>query len=154
MKIRLSSGWRRAVPAVGLVALAAYLVPSVFLGLAASVSKVHVAQSERRDDAWQALARNRGRHYADAIAHIRAVLPEDSEYLLLENDAAPGAHMLVRFDLAPRRAIFGGRTQDVRSNVTFEKLPTLPRWTVVPALDPPGPRVVETRLVAEKGSLP
>ena len=68
--------------------------------------------------------------------------------------APGGADVFVRFDLAPRRAVFGGAAEDVAHNVTSAKLPTLPEWTVIPRLDPPGPRLVRTRVVAERGSRP
>jgi hypothetical protein len=67
---------------------------------------------------------------------------------------AGGADAFVRFDLAPRRAIFGGEPKDVADNVTPAKLHALPEWTIIPRLDPPGPRLVKTRLLAEKGAVP
>lgn len=154
MKTARPSPWRRALPAAGLLALGAYLLPAVFLGLAAAWGRVHAARTEVRDDAWAALARQRGKPYADGIARIREALPEDSEYLIIENDGAGDAAMIVRFDLAPRRAIFGGNARDLRANVTPAKLPSLPRWTVIPSVADPGPRLVETRLLAERGAPP
>jgi hypothetical protein len=94
----------------------------------------------------------RGPDYFAAISRIRAELPIHSEYLLL--GAPNGADVFVRFDLAPRRAVFGGDLKDIAYNVTTAKLATLPAWTVVPRLEPPGPRLVETRAVAEKGFVP
>lgn len=154
MKTARPSPWRRALPAAGLLALGAYLVPAVPLGLAAAWGRVQAARTDGRNDSWSALASQRGKPYAEGIARIREALPEDAEYLILENDAASDADMFVRFDLAPRRAIFGGNTRDLRANVTLEKLSSLPRWTVIPSVAEPGPRLVETRLLAERSALP
>jgi hypothetical protein len=150
VRIRRSAGWRRALPAVGLLALAAYLVFAVPTALVASWARVETARGAARENARDAHVRLRGSEYVAAIERIRDILPEDAEYLLIEGTS----DALVRFDLAPRRAIFGGNTRDLRTNVTLEKLTSLPHWAVIPSLDPPGPRLVETRLIAEKGALP
>jgi hypothetical protein len=151
VKIRSHSDWRRALPAAGLVALAAYLFVSGFLGLGTAWARIRSATSDARDDAFEALAKQRRREYADAIARIRQVLPPDSEYLLIDYGIPTS---FARFDLAPRRAVFGGSAADVAKNITPENLASLPRWTVVPSFDVKGPRLVETRLIAETGKLP
>jgi hypothetical protein len=143
---------RRLAPLVGLVALAAFLAMRLPAALAASWSRVTAAWRDRALDADSALAQVRGPEYVAAIHRIREKLPADSEYLLLA--AAGGVDVFVRFDLAPRRAIFGGQPTDVAHNVTLAKLPTRPEWTVIPRLRPPGPSLVETRLLAEKGAVP
>jgi len=143
---------RRLSPLVGLVALAAFLALRLPAAFAVSWSRVTTAWHNRALDAEESLASHRGLEYVAAIHRIREQLPSDSEYLLL---AVPGgADVFVRFDLAPRRAIFGGALTDVPYNVTPAKLRTLPEWTVLARLDPPGPRLVETRLLAEKGAVP
>jgi hypothetical protein len=142
----------RLAPLAGLVALAAFLVLRLPAAFADSWSRVKAAWRDRALDADSALAGVRGAEYVMAIHRIREALPADSEYLLLA--AAGGADVFVRFDLAPRRAIFGGEPKDVADNVTPAKLPALPEWTVIPRLDPPGPRLVRTRAIAERGALP
>ena len=149
MKIRSSPAWRRVLPAAGLIALAAYLAVAVPLGLAAAWTRIHLARTDARDDAWAALARTRGRAYAEAIERIREVLPENERYLLVHGGR--GA-TFVRFDLAPRQAVWGGELGKIASSVTPATLATLPRWTVISG--PTGPRLVETRVLAEKGGLP
>jgi len=150
VRVRRSSAWRRALPAAGLVALAAYLAFGVPTALVTAWTRAAAAGPAARDGAEAALVRQRGAEYAAAIARIRETLPEDAEYLILETPA----QVMVRFDLAPRRAVFGGGAKDLATNVTPGKLPTLPEWTVIPNLDAPGPRLVKTRLVAERGSVP
>jgi hypothetical protein len=141
---------RRLSPLAGLVALMAFLVLRLPAALAFSWSRVTIAWQNRALDAEESLASHRGLEYVAAIRRIREKLPPDSEYLLL---SAPG-DVFVRFDLAPRRAISGGASADVAYNVTPEKLRALPEWTIIPRLDPPGPRLVKTRLLAEKGAVP
>ncbi len=144
---------RRLLPLIGLVALGAFLALRLPAALADSWSRVTAAWHDRALDADSALARVRGPEYVAAIHRIRAELPAYSEYFLLE--AVPGgAAYFVRFDLAPRRAVFGGDPGDFARNVTPAKLSTLPEWTVVARLDPPGPRLVRTSLLAEKGAVP
>ncbi len=143
---------RRLLPLVGLIALAVHLATSVPPALRASRSGLKDAWRDRSLDSNASLARLRGPEYVAAIGRIREQLPADSEYLLLVGSG--GADVFVRFDLAPRRAIFGGEPKDVAYNVTPEKLLTLPEWAVIPRLDGPGPQLVRTRLLAEMGSVP
>ena len=143
---------RRLLPLAGLVALAAFLVLRLPAALHASWTRVTTAWRDRALDADAALVRMRGPEYVAAIRRIREELPADSEYLLLS--ASSGADVFVRFDLAPRRAVFGGRPKDVAHNVTPAKLGGLPEWTIIPLLEPPGPRLVRTRVIAEKGGIP
>lgn len=143
---------RRLLPFAGLVALAAFLVLRLPTALEDSRGRMKDGWRDRGLDADSALARVRGPEYVSAIHRIREVLPADAEYILL---AAPGgADVFVRFDLAPRRAVFGGEPKDLAHNVTLAKLRYLPEWTVIPRLDPPGPRLVRTRAIAEKGAVP
>jgi hypothetical protein len=150
VRIRRITGSRRVLPRVGLLAVAAYLAFAVPPALVASWIRARASGAAVREDAGAALVRQRGAAYAAAIARIRAVLPEDAEYLLLETPA----HMIVRFDLAPRRAVFGGPPADVGAFLTSARLPSLPRWTVIAELGAPGPRLVETRLLAAREVLP
>lgn len=141
------------MPGVALAALVLFLAASLPGALDASRSRLKSAGRERALDADEALATLRGQDYVAAIRRIRDVLPEDSEYLLLVGTPG-GADVFVRFDLAPRRAVSGGAIADIPHNVTLSRLHALPAWTVVPRLDGPGPRLVATRLLAEKGALP
>ncbi len=137
---------------MGLVAVAAYLLGNVPSALVASWSRFEAAGPASRDDAQAALARLRGPEYAAAIRRIRERLPGDAEYLVLAGRL--GAEQIVRFDLAPRRALSGRSVKDAASLLALGRVSAVPRWTVIPSLDPPGPRLVETRLLAERGTLP
>ena len=150
VKIRVPSPGRRALPAVGLAAVGLFLVARTPSALVSSLGRLKDAPRVMRDDAEAALARFRGPEYAAAIARIRETLPENAEYLLLESPA----QTFVRFDLAPRRAVFGGNPKDLAVNVTPATLPSLPKWTVIPTLDAPGPRLVRDAPSRRKGALP
>jgi hypothetical protein len=144
---------RRLLPLAGLIALAAFLAIRLPAALSDSWARVRDAWRDRALDADASLATVRGPEYVAAIRRIRDELPADSEYLVVA--AAPGgADVFVRFDLAPRRAVFGGELKDLAGNVNLAKLPALPEWTVVARLDAQGPRLFRTRIVAEKGVLP
>ena len=143
---------RRLLPLVGLVALAAFLATGLPAALSASWKRIKTAGHDRSLSADESLARLRGPDYVAAIQRIREELPADSEYLLI--GATDGADVFVRFDLAPRRAIFGGESKDIAHNVTPAKLASLPEWAVVPRLDGPGPRLLRTRLLVEKKAIP
>jgi hypothetical protein len=140
---------RPLLPLLGLVALVVFLALRLPVAVSGSLRRATDAWRDRTFDAETALAHMRGPEYVAAIRRIREELPADAEYLLLSS--ASGADIFVRFDLAPRRAVFGGSPKDIATNVTPAKLPTLPRWTIIPLLDPPGPRLLETRLLAERG---
>jgi hypothetical protein len=152
MTIAVDMRARRRLPLVGMLALVAFLGARLPIAFRDSAKRMRDAWQNRSLDADSALAKMRGPEYVDAIRRIREVLPADSRYLLLSS--ANGADVFARFDLAPRWAILGGKVSDVSSNVTLARLPTLPEWTVIPLLDPPGPRLVRTRLLAEQGSVP
>ncbi len=120
--------------------------------LTASARRIKIAGRGYPLGADESLVGIRGADYVASILRIRKELPADSEYLLLAG--TDGADVFVRFDLAPRRAIFGGEPKDLAHNVTAAKLPGLPEWTVIPSLVGPGPRLVRTRLLAETKAIP
>jgi hypothetical protein len=105
---------RKRSPAVqsisgGLAVLfvAAYLVDA----LPAAVSRSLAAGGSARHHAGEGLpeARRRvlGSAYADGIARIQDALPRNATYVLVQ--LGPGdAHHWVRYDLLPRRPVWGG----------------------------------------------
>jgi hypothetical protein len=152
MKVRPSGPGRRALPAAGLIALAVFFVPRIPTALALSVERLRAASVARKEGAEAALARLRGKEYAAAIAWIRESIPADGVYLLFaETD---GADMIVRYELAPRRAVFGGLRRDAPAFLSTEALARLPRWAVIADFDDPWPRLVATRDLAAPGARP
>ena len=139
---------RRAIPAAGLLAIAAFLAWRVPVGLLASVARFVEAGRAVHDGPGEALARQRGPEYAAAVAGIRERLPVDATYVLVS--VPGGADMIVRFDLAPRRAVFGGSLRELGAALASGGGRDLPAWTVLADLEPPGPRLVATRDLAAR----
>jgi hypothetical protein len=150
VRVRRSAGWRRALPAAGLLALLSYLAVAVPSGLLETAARLGDLPESAHADGRAALARFRGAPYAEAIERIRETLPADSVYLLLAGENGNA----IRFDLAPRRAVSGGPFREAASDLTPARLATLPKWTVIPGRFPQGPRLVETRLLAGDGAVP
>ena len=75
---------------------------------------VHAAMAALRgESSAAALRRIEGSAYVEAVARIGRAIPEDGAYFLV--DAGPegrGAPFWVRFDLAPRKALFLGRLDE------------------------------------------
>jgi hypothetical protein len=115
--------------ALGLAAL--YLAVAVPLSLVRAEIGVARAVREAHETAGAALARVQGAAFADAIAAIRRVLPEDEPYLLVaENDPEEGDENWVRYELAPRRAVLvRGRPRSARR--LRQRIPAGIRWVVV-----------------------
>jgi hypothetical protein len=99
--------WIRA--AVGLGALALFLAAAVPVSLRTAASLTGWAQERRRLDAAGARSAVFGEAYVRGIEKIRRLIPEDAAYYLVT--AGPqetGPMCWVRYELAPRRAIFLG----------------------------------------------
>jgi hypothetical protein len=143
---------RRYVPFAALVAWGAFIAVSLPRTLHVSWKRVEVARRDWSLGADEALAVFRKPEYVAAIRKIREALPEDAEYVLLSSP--DGDDVLVRFDLAPRRPVWGGAPADISVDISSARLSDLPPWTVVPRLAGPGPILVRTRLLAETGRLP
>lgn len=139
-----AAAWRLA----GIAALAAFALARLPGTLVEARGRMFHAAREWGGPEEAALARFRGAAYVEAIRKIRAAIPEDGEYAIF---ASHGEEMLIRFDLAPRRAIFGGELRDLARDLTPAAAAALPRWTVLPGTPP---RLVETRALAESGPLP
>lgn len=131
----------------GIAALAAFSLARLPGTLVDARGRMFHAAREWGGPEEVALARLRGAAYVEAIRKIRAAIPADGEYVIF----ASQNEMMIRFDLAPRRAVFGGELRDLGRDLTPAAAAALPRWTVLPG-DPP--RLVETRALAESGRLP
>ena len=72
--------------------------------------------------------------YADGIEAIRRTIPPDEAYLLINGDGGGGAHFWVRFDLAPRRAVWARSVKERPEDV---------RWVVIAREDYGAPEVLD-----------
>jgi hypothetical protein len=147
MHVRGRSGAAGRVAAgaslVALLAVAAFALPLVWPALAESQRRVRLAIHFRNDSASAAEARFRGERYVGAIERIRATIPPDGAYLLVDTEGHEDNW--VRFDLAPRRPVFLGVLKDRMTDAAFEKPPQdAPLWVVVARRVEPGPEIFET----------
>jgi hypothetical protein len=92
------------------------------------------------EDPQAARRRFLGEPWARAIDEIRQVIPPDGEYLLASAEGAEDTYW-IRFELAPRRALFLGRWSRLPAGAL---LPPGPRWVVV-AFEEPRPPLLLTR---------
>jgi hypothetical protein len=118
------------------LALAAFLL-SLIAGLpltaVRTLRRVGRATLSLGENARRARVRLLGAATVAALDSIRRAIPEDGEYLLVDGGEAPQAEAYwVRFELAPRRAVFLGRLSEMeRAPRLSWKLPLAARWVVV-----------------------
>lgn len=82
---------------------------------------------------YQARSRTFGPGYTDSIAEIRRTIPPGGAYLLLNgDDRDEGGPIWVRFDLAPRRAVYLGKLKDVTTADRLRRrAPKAARWVII-----------------------
>jgi hypothetical protein len=104
----------------------AWLLVSVPPAVREGSDRIQEAFQHAKETPDEALARFRGAPYVEAIRRIRAAVPADGAYGLVEEagETSDIARKLVRFDLAPRRALYLGRRGSLRLS-QFEELPPL-----------------------------
>lgn len=97
--------WPRRLTLALLALFAVAAAPAALRNAALSVADAVAA----RDGLAAQRERRFGADYVRGIERLRAALPEDGSYLLFDaGTVEEGARNWVRYDLAPRRAVFGG----------------------------------------------
>lgn len=87
----------------------------------------------------EARLRVHGPAYVEAVEGIREAVPRDGEYLLVNGgEVWEGGPLWVRFDLAPRRALYLGRWADLPPPGQLE-IPEGPRHVVIAFAEPMPP---------------
>lgn len=89
--------------------------------------------------------RTYGPMYSNGIEKIRRTIPENGAYLLINGDPKEeGGPLWVKFDLAPRRAVFLGKLDEIDDADRLRKrIPRAARWVVI-AYGPYGqPELIE-----------
>lgn len=112
---------------------------AVFLVLSLSRSAWETARNGflvytlRGETPFQERARCYGPVYAQAIETIRRTIPRDGAYVLINGDPSEqGGPLWVKFDLAPRRAVFVGDLNSLgRVERLKKRLPRAARWVVI-----------------------
>jgi len=88
----------------------------------------------RHETPFQQRARTFGPGYAVAIEKIRRTIPPDGAYLLVNShpDLEEGGPLWVKFDLAPRRAIYLGKLGNLQNADRLRRrMPRMARWVVI-----------------------
>ncbi|HEX3127379.1 MAG TPA: hypothetical protein VH394_08620 [Thermoanaerobaculia bacterium] len=129
-----------ATLALALLALQlAVAVPRALLRSAREGSNLLAHWSETP---YERRVRTFGPGYAQAIEKIRRTIPVDGAYALINAhpDVEEGGPVWVKFDLAPRRAVYLGKLDEVGSAERLRRrMPRAARWVVITygAYDPP-----------------
>ena len=112
---------------------------AVHLALSASyaaydtVRNGHLAYVLRGETPVEERVRCYGSDYTEQIEAIRRTIPPDGAYVLLNGDPGEeGGPLWVKFDLAPRRAVYLGNLKDVGSAERMKRrMPRAARWVVI-----------------------
>jgi hypothetical protein len=120
-----------ATLALGLFAV--YLSVSLFRAAIETAKNGILLYSLRGETPFQERARVYGPIYTHAIETIRRTIPRDGAYLLINGDSQiQGGQFWVKFDLAPRRAVYLGELDNLESvNRLKKRMPRAARWVVI-----------------------
>jgi hypothetical protein len=127
---------------LALALLALYLAVSIPRALLRSAREVRSLATHRHETPYDKRVRNFGPGYAEAIERIRRKIPPDGAYLLINThkDFEEGGPLWVKFDLAPRRAVYLGKLDQLGSADRLRRrTPRAARWVVLAhgPYDPP-----------------
>ena len=117
--------------ALGLFAV--YLAVSVSYAAYDTVRNGRLVYVLRGETPVQERVRCYGPDYTEQIETIRRTIPRDGAYILLNgNPGEEGGPLWVKFDLAPRRAVYLGNVEDVGSAERMKRrMPRAARWVVI-----------------------
>jgi hypothetical protein len=114
-RARLQAHLGRALAMAAVVAMGLFLGVAVPGALGEAWDEVDIA-ARAHESSHEARVRIFGASYIRAIDEIRNELPADEGYLLVEGGSGLlGGSYWVRYDLAPRRAVFLGRLDELTS---------------------------------------
>jgi hypothetical protein len=115
------SGVERALDLAAAGLLALFLMSGVSAALLRAGSELYQA-AHAHESLAEARARVYGEAYTRAIDQIRRELPAGDGYLLVEGgDPGTGGAYWVRYDLAPRRAVYLGRLDELTSGARIRR---------------------------------
>ncbi len=134
------------LPLLALAAFAVHLAVSVPVTLARSARAARRMVDTRGETPSESRARTFGPGYVKAIEEIRRAIPLDGAYLLINGHPGEeeGGPLWVKFDLAPRRAVYLGNLRDL-GNVDRlrRRMPRAARWVVIVYGDYATPTLIE-----------
>jgi hypothetical protein len=129
---------------VALALFALFLAIAVPRALGRSYHRILDACHHAGETPAEARERVFGLAYTAAVDGIRRTIPPDGSYLLVNGERRDeGGPYWVRYDLAPRRALFLGRLRALRQRNLRTQLTREARWVVIAYAD--GPPVVMER---------
>jgi hypothetical protein len=120
-----------ATLALGL--FAAFLAVSLSRAAIETAKNGILVYSLRGETPFQQRARCYGPAYTQEIEAIRRTIPRDGAYLLINGDPTEhGGPFWVKFDLAPRRAVYLGDLDNLeRVERLKRRMPRAARWVVI-----------------------
>ena len=127
---------RSSGPLVSSLALGlfvAYLAVAVPWALLKAARSVLTSSRVAGETPLEERSRSYGPAYANAIEEIRRTVPPDGAYLLVNGDPKEeGGPLWVKFDLAPRRAVFLGKLNELDDiDRVRKRIPRAARWVVI-----------------------
>ncbi|HEX5760571.1 MAG TPA: hypothetical protein VF121_15400 [Thermoanaerobaculia bacterium] len=130
---------------VALALIAAHLAVALPLALGRSAKRLVAAARQLDETPAEARRRVFGAAYVAAIEEARRAIPVDGIYLLVDAQSGEeGAQDWVRFDLAPRRALFLGKLADLPPPAKLKRrLPGGARVVVLATGNRKPPRVLD-----------
>lgn len=126
-----SSG--RLVSSLALALFAAWLAVAVPWSLLKAARSGRLALRVAGETPLEMRQRTYGPVYAEAIEEIRRTIPPDGAYILINgNPEEEGGPLWVKYDLAPRRAVFLGKLHELDDVERLRKrFPRAARWVVI-----------------------
>ena len=120
-----------AVAALALFAV--FLVLSLFEAARASAGNIRFLYFARGESPAEERSHAYGSAYVRAIEEIRRTIPEDGAYILISGGPeAEGGPYWVKYDLAPRRAVYLGELHTLQPVDRLRKrMPRAARWVVI-----------------------
>ncbi len=124
--------WRRFADGLALALLVAFLVVAVPAAARTALWRIGSCLRHLGEPLAAARARLQGPAYAAAIDRLRATIPLDEPYLLIDR-SRPGeaAAIWVRYELAPRRAVFFRGRDAADAGWLRRRVPRPVHWVVV-----------------------
>ncbi len=142
----MSKSPRKLLPLLALVALAVHLAVSLPVTLGRSAWAARRLVDTRNETPRETRIRIFGPGYVKAVEEIRRAIPRDGAYLLVNGHPGEeeGGPLWVKFDLAPRRAVYLGKLRDLGNVERLRRrMPRAARWVVIVHGDYVPPTLIE-----------
>ncbi|HYN23355.1 MAG TPA: hypothetical protein VE078_20535 [Thermoanaerobaculia bacterium] len=124
---------RTVLASLALLLLGLHLVVSLPAAVRVSAQKLSHLFWTWGESPREERSRSFGPDYVSAIETIRRTVPRDGAYVLINGDPKDdGGPLWVKFDLAPRRAVYLGRLREGDDGSRLRKrMPRAARWVVI-----------------------